>query len=188
MAQLTSMMLEVNSVKRQHKREPLTLDEANRLANACETHEEKLAVWTLLDTGLRVSELAELNKSNINWQMHRLIFHGKGGPFGKRSKRRVVPMSTRVQALVEHHFAIHDSLGMSVRTIQRLIKGPANRAQISRPVTPHVLRHTFSVMVVQKGISTRALQEILGHDRLSTTEIYLNMSPEEAIREFVQKW
>jgi integrase/recombinase XerD len=43
-------------------------------------------------------------------------------------------------------------------------------------------------MVVQKGISTRALQEILGHDRLSTTEIYLNMSPEEAIREFLQKW
>jgi integrase/recombinase XerD len=44
----------------QYKREPLTSDEANRLANACQTHEEKLIVWTLLDTGLRVAELANL--------------------------------------------------------------------------------------------------------------------------------
>jgi integrase/recombinase XerD len=40
----------------QYKREPLTQDEANRLANACQTHEEKLVIWTLLDTGLRVAE------------------------------------------------------------------------------------------------------------------------------------
>jgi hypothetical protein len=46
----------------QYKREPLTQDEANRLANACQTHEEKLVVWTLLDTGLRVAELANLTK------------------------------------------------------------------------------------------------------------------------------
>ena len=45
----------------QYKREPLTPDEANRLANACEHYREKLVVWTLLDTGLRVSELANLN-------------------------------------------------------------------------------------------------------------------------------
>lgn len=45
-------------VRYQYKREPLTPDEANRLANACQTHEEKLIVWTLLDTGLRVAELA----------------------------------------------------------------------------------------------------------------------------------
>jgi integrase/recombinase XerD len=44
----------------QYKREPLTPDEANRLANVCHTHAEKLVVWTLLDTGLRVAELATL--------------------------------------------------------------------------------------------------------------------------------
>jgi integrase/recombinase XerD len=51
----------------QYKREPLTQDEANRLANACQTHAEKLVVWTLLDTGLRVAELATLTKDNLDW-------------------------------------------------------------------------------------------------------------------------
>jgi len=54
----------------QFKREPLTQEEATRLANACATAEERLAVWTLLDTGLRVSELATLTKDNLDWQMH----------------------------------------------------------------------------------------------------------------------
>ena len=66
----------------QYKREPLTADEATRLANACNPHEEKLVVWTLLDTGLRVSELANLKRPNLDWQTHRVMIYGKGGPFG----------------------------------------------------------------------------------------------------------
>ena len=54
-----------------------------------------------------------------------------------------------------------------------------------KKVSPHVLRHTFAVNCIKKGISTRALQSLLGHDRLATTEIYLNLSPEDAIREFL---
>src|SRR5918992_13638 len=172
----------------QYKREPLTQDEANRLANACQTHEEKLVVWTLLDTGLRVAELANLTRDQLDWQHHRLMIYGKGGPYGKLSKRRVIPLSPRVQAVLEGHLGLHDHLKIGVRTIQRMVKQVANRAHIRRPVTPHVLRHTFSVTCIQKGISTRALQDILGHDRLATTEIYLNLSPEEVIREFRSKW
>src|SRR5713226_3690567 len=81
----------------QFKREPLTIDEANRIASACGTHEEKLIVWTLLDTGLRVAELANLRKDNFDWQGHRLMIYGKGGPYGTQSKRRVIPLSARVQ-------------------------------------------------------------------------------------------
>ena len=55
----------------QYKREPLSDDEVNRLSNACETFDEKLIIWTLLDTGLRVSELANLKKDNILWQERR---------------------------------------------------------------------------------------------------------------------
>ena len=83
---------------------------------------------------------------------------------------------------------MHDRMNIGVRTIQRMVKQVANRAHIRRKVSPHVLRHTFSVTCIQKGISTRALQEILGHDRLATTEIYLNLSPEDVIREFHSKW
>lgn len=172
----------------QYKREPLTQDEGNRLANACQTLEEKLVVWTFLDTGLRVAELAKLTKANLDWQGHRIMVYGKGGPYGLKSKRRVIPLTPRIQPLLEGHFSLHDSLGMGPRTIQRLVKRVANRAHISRPLTPHVLRHTFSVTAIQKGISLPALQRLLGHDRLTTTEIYLNLSPEEVIREFQAKW
>jgi len=72
--------------------------------------------------------------------------------------------------------------------VARVVKEVANRAGISKPVSPHVLRHTFAVNCIKKGISTRTLMQLLGHDRLTTTEIYLNLSPEDAIREFLNKW
>jgi len=172
----------------QYKREPLTQDEANRLANACKTHEERLIIWTLLDTGLRVSELAQLDREKFDWQGHRITVYGKGGPFGSRTKRRVIPLSARVQPILEGHLALHEKVGLTARTIQRVVKRIANRAAISRTVSPHVLRHTFAVAAVQKGISLPALQRLLGHDHLATTEIYLNLSPEDVIREFQQKW
>jgi integrase/recombinase XerD len=172
----------------QFKREPLTQDEATRLANACQSHTEKLVIWTLLDTGLRVSELAKLKKDNLDWQGHRLMVYGKGGPYGSQTKRRVIPLSSRVQPLLEGHFALHDTLGLAPRTIQVLVKRLANRAHVSRTISPHVLRHTFAVTAIQKGISLPALQRLLGHDRLTTTEIYLNLSPEDVVREFREKW
>jgi integrase/recombinase XerD len=172
----------------QYKREPLNPDEANRLASSCETHQERLIVWTLLDTGLRVAELAGLTRAHMDWQSHRLTIYGKGGPYGAQSKRRILPLTDRVRPLLENHFAIHDTIGMTPRTIQRMLKRIANRALIRRPVTPHILRHTFSVAAIQKGISLPALQRLLGHDRLTTTEIYLNLSPKDVIREFKEKW
>jgi hypothetical protein len=74
-----------------YKREPLLPDEANRLANACQTHEEKLVARTLLDTSLRVSEHANLRKDSLDCQNHRPTVYGKGGPYGSRSKRRLRP-------------------------------------------------------------------------------------------------
>ncbi|MCX5887529.1 MAG: site-specific integrase [Proteobacteria bacterium] len=62
------------------------------------------------------------------------------------------------------------------------------RVHTYKNITPHILRHTFSVNCIKKGISTRALMTMLGHDRLNTTELYLNLSPEDAIREFQNKW
>jgi hypothetical protein len=49
--------------------------------------------------------------AQIDWQTHRLTIYGKGGPYGSRSKRRVLPLSRRVQALLEGHFAMHETLG-----------------------------------------------------------------------------
>lgn len=172
----------------QYKREPLSDEETTRLINACENLKEKFIIWTLLDTGMRVSELVNLTKHNIQWQERRIVIYGKGGPYGKKTKRRIIPLTDRARKLMEHHFTFEDNVNITVRTIERIVKQVANRAGIAKRVTPHVLRHTFAVNCIKKGISTRSLMQFLGHDRLQTTEIYLNLSPEDALREFNQKW
>jgi integrase/recombinase XerD len=89
--------------------------------------------------------------------------------------------------LLEVHFVTNEGIGFSTRTAQRIVKRVANRAMITKPVTPHTLRHTFAVNCVKRGVSTASLKKILGHDRLETTEIYLNICPEDALGEFFQK-
>lgn len=172
----------------QYVREPLTTEEADRLAHACRNTKEKLIIWTLLDTGLRVSELCGLTPANILWQQRSIRISGKGGPYGKNSKKRVVPMSGRVQALLEPYFALHDGWFVGERQAQKIVKQIANRARIAKAVTPHVLRHTFATLALQKGISLAAVQKMLGHDRLATTEIYLNLTESHVIEEFQNKW
>jgi integrase/recombinase XerD len=86
-----------------------------------------------------------LTKHNILWQERRLAIQGKGSSSGKRSKRRVLPMTDRVRLLIEHHYTMHDTFGITARQIERIVKRVVNRAGIAKPVTQHVLRHTFSV-------------------------------------------
>jgi integrase/recombinase XerD len=74
-------------------REPLTAEESDRLFNTCMT------------PGFRVSELCSLTSKNALWQQSQLRVKGKGGPYGSKTEVRVVPMSNRVRALLEHDFA-----------------------------------------------------------------------------------
>src|SRR5689334_5580940 len=106
----------------QFVREPLTVEEADRLCSACQTAAERLIVWTLLDTGLRVSELCGLRAANVLWQQKQIRIKGKGGPYGKKSKVRVVPMSARVRTLLEHHFALEERIPIGERMVQKLVK------------------------------------------------------------------
>ena len=71
----------------------LTAEESHRLSDACGMPPERIVVWNLLDTGLRISELCGLNAKNIPWQRRQLRIKGKGGSQVKRTKVRVVPMS-----------------------------------------------------------------------------------------------
>jgi integrase len=95
-----------------------------------------LVVWTLFNTGLRFSELATLRKEHLDWQNHRLMVYGNEGPHGSQAKRRIIPVSGRVQPHLDGHLALYDTLGMTPRTMKRLVKVVANRAHIRRPVTP----------------------------------------------------
>ena len=97
-------------------------------------------------------------------------------------------MSPRVRAIFEPYFALHDSFPIGVRQAQKLVKRLANRARLTTKVSPHVLRHTFATTFLQKGGSLGALKKILGHDRLTTTEIYLNFTDQHILEEYEQKW
>ena len=114
--------------RRQYKREPLDEADVERLVHACESFREQIIVFTLLDTGLRASELANLTKSDIRWQGKRLRIRGKGGPFGKQTKIRVLPMTDRTRPLIEYQYAMEDTFGMSARQIERIVKRLADRA------------------------------------------------------------
>jgi integrase/recombinase XerD len=172
----------------QYVREPLRNEEADRLCQACHPSLEKLIIWILLDTGMRVSELCALNPTQILWQQKAIRVTGKGGPHGKKSKKRVIPMSRRVQTLLEHYFAINEKWPVGSRQVQKIVKKVANRTKLTQIVTPHVLRHTFATLALQKGISLAAVQKILGHDRLMTTAIYLNFTDAHVVDEFREKW
>lgn len=166
------------------KREPLTKDERWRLEAACESGRDKLVVWVMLDVGLRLDEFVRLDYGSVDWQDRKLVVIGKG------KKRRVLPLTERVVSLLSHHFGNMDGgqgIGISRRTVGRVVKRVANRAGLTKKISPHVLRHTFACHALQDGVSVVTLMKLLGHASLQTTMIYLNLSGEEAVREFREK-
>jgi len=172
----------------QHKLKPLSVEETNRVVNAACTFQEKLVIFTLLDTGLRVAELAELTRDNILWQERQLVIGDFGDQCGKRSEQRVIPLTARVRCMLEHHFSTEDTIGISGRTIQRLVRRVAKRAGITKHVSPYILRHTFGATCIRKGMSIVTVSKILGHKCLRTTMIYLDLLPEDVMRDFEEKW
>jgi len=97
-------------------------------------------------------------------------------------------MLNRVRALLQHHFALENAFPVKTRRAQDIVKAVANRAEITKDVSPHVLRHTFATTSLQKRISLPTVQKIVGHDSLQTTAIYLNFTDVHIQDEFERKW
>lgn len=166
----------------EYKREPLEDYEIEDMKKACSSFEEALIVNVLLETGMRVSELSQLRKDQISWQRDCIITIGKGG------KRRVIPMSKTTRFYLEEYFKNHEKIKWGARWIQKIVKNVAERADIIKKVSPHVLRHTFAVCYLHKGGNVRALQGILGHSHIQTTDHYLNYSGTRVIDDFKRVW
>src|SRR3989338_5514472 len=142
----------------EYKREPLEEDEVLALRRICKTFDEELCINVLLETGMRVSELANLREDQISWQRSCITTVGKGG------RRRVIPLSSRARFYLTECFNNGlQRFPLANRTIQKYVKVIADRARIRKKVSPHVLRHTFAVRYLHKGGNVRALQDILGH-------------------------
>lgn len=166
----------------QYKREPLEDFEIDALKKACESFEDSLIINVLLETGMRVSELANLTKDQISWQRDCIATIGKGG------KRRVIPMSKATRFYLAEHFKDHSKIEVGQRWIQKIVKRIAEKASIMKKISPHVLRHTFAVCYIHRGGNIRALQGILGHSHIQTTDMYLNYSGIRVLEDFKRVW
>jgi integrase/recombinase XerD len=145
-------------------------------------------------SGLRVSELAGLNLQQLD------LDHGFVRVFGKGSKERVVPVGRKAGAALAAYLAAGRSHFVRPRTgsqlflsergtaISRkmlwvLIKKYARLAGIARPVKPHLLRHSFATHLLSGGADLRAIQEMLGHASIATTQIYTAVTADRRIAE-----
>ena len=167
-----------------HARQALTAEELERLRDACKDYREKALVEFLVSTGCRLSEVAGLSFDDLNFIDRSVKVHGKG------DKDRDVYFSVRAGLMLQEYKAIRKGgeglfVGSKVpyatlkpRAIQRIIKAISERAGLSSKVHPHLLRHTFATLAINSGMDVTALQKLLGHEDLATTQIYAKMNKE----------
>ncbi len=136
---------------------------------------------TFYSTGMRVSEISTLNIEDIDFQRRMIRVSGKG------SKERIVPVGKRaLDAIEEYRSALKENFvpvfvnknfsRLSARSIRRILDKLVRECQLSMPVSPHMLRHSFATHMLDAGADLRGIQEILGHASLSTTQIYTHVS------------
>lgn len=185
--------------------EVLSIEEINQLIDAidlskAEGERNKAMLETLYSCGLRVSELIGLQLSNL------LLDEGFIRVVGKGDKERIVPIgsvaikhiNTYINFVRNHQNNIkresEDILFLNRRGSQltrvmvfTIIKQLAEKTQLTKTVSPHTFRHSFATHLVEGGADLRAIQEMLGHESITTTEIYTHLDREylrQAIVEF----
>ncbi|HLM83688.1 MAG TPA: site-specific tyrosine recombinase/integron integrase [Candidatus Bathyarchaeia archaeon] len=146
----------------------------------------------LYSSGLRVSELTNLNRDQVNLKTQEFSVRGKGG------KIRVVFISDRAKQALERYLdkrpdvdpAVFvriglkqiekkksgENLRLTPRSIQRIVKQYALKAGIVKDVHPHTLRHSFATDLIANGADIRSVQEMLGHSSVTTTQIYTHVT------------
>lgn len=155
----------------------LTQGEMKELINTAVDERDNLMVKMLYATGVRVSELVNIQKRDIDFQ------RGTIKVFGKGAKERIVlipdVMRLQVEAYCGHLKDDEKLFGITSRMIQLEIKKLAKLASINKKVTPHKLRHSFATHMLQNGGNVVAIQKLLGHTSLNTTQIYTHYSVDE---------
>lgn len=158
--------------------------EVSRLIDAARTSPRDHAIiCTLAYTGLRVGELCALTLDDLDFEEKIINIRS-----GKGERDRVVIMDERVEKAIRAYltsrgggsprlFTTRKGPGIGEETVQRIVRKYAERAGISRKVTPHVLRHSLATNMLKRGADIRVIQRLLGHSSISTTEIYTHVDP-----------
>ncbi|HMK54456.1 MAG TPA: site-specific tyrosine recombinase/integron integrase [Methanobacteriaceae archaeon] len=152
-------------------------DSTNKLAFKLRN---KVILALLYSTGLRVSELVTLETDSVDLDERTIRIRGKG------EKDRIVLFDENTLILIEDYldkrldegaylFMNRSGNHLTPRYIQMMIKDYADAAGIRKKVTPHILRHSFATHLLKNGVDIRAIQQLLGHSNLSTTQIYTSV-------------
>lgn len=177
----------------QHLPEVLTIDEITALMDAVDLDEplgvrNRAMMEVLYGSGLRVSELCTLERRRINLDQRYLSVLGKG------AKERLVPMSEPSVQWIRRYMQWCDQTcapiasghadwmflnrrgkQLSRQMVFIIVRNLAEAAGIRKTISPHTLRHSFATHLLEGGANLRAIQQMLGHESIATTEIYLHM-------------
>jgi tyrosine recombinase XerC len=157
---------------------------------------DRAMLETLYSTGMRVSELIALNIGDVDLQQNVVRISGKG------KKRRVIPLGPGAVQTIIHFLDMRRgsprNLGfdqdalfinkhgqrLSTRSVRRKLDKYLLEAGLDLTVSPHTLRHSFATHMLQRGADLRSVQEMLGHQSLSTTQIYTHLSGERVKQQY----
>lgn len=150
-----------------------------------EGQRNRAIIETLYGCGLRVSELINLRLTDLHFKEEYILVTGKG------DKQRLVPLNDAVIREINKYFEDRNSLKiisdnnilflnrrgrrLTREMIYTIIKNLAYQAGIRKKVSPHTFRHSFATHLIKKGADLRAVQEMLGHESILTTEIYTHI-------------
>lgn len=177
----------------------LSLDEVESIISAVDLsdplgHRNKAILETLYSCGLRVSELVELKVSDLFFDESFIRVTGKG------DKQRLVPVGEPAKEAILHYlkqtsrlFAKEDTLFLNRRgkklsrvMVFNIVKNHAAKAGITKTISPHTFRHSFASHMVENGADLRAVQQMLGHESILTTEIYTHIDAKKWEREILE--
>ena len=170
----------------------LSTDEVDALLDAIDLNKpegqrNKAMIETLYSCGLRVSELVNLKISNLYFDQEFIKIEGKG------DKERLIPISKRAMEDINKYlngyrkrlkvdkesenivFLNRRGKQLSRVMIFTIIKNLANKINLKRSISPHTFRHSFASQLIDGGADLRAVQEMLGHESILTTEIYTHL-------------
>ena len=173
----------------------LSLDEVEKMIDAPDEDEprglrDKAALELMYATGMRVSELVNLKMDGLNLELGIVKCMGKG------KKERIVPVGSKAIGLLrryldtarpsllkakrsQHIFITQQGKAMSRISFWKLIKKYTKQCGISKTITPHTLRHSFATHLLKGGADLREVQELLGHEDITTTQIYTHVGKED---------
>lgn len=189
--------------KELHLPDVLSLNEIDRMIaqidmSKSESHRNRAIIEMLYGSGLRVSELVNLRLSEIYLKEGYMRITGKG------SKQRLVPISPVATEWFGYWLQDRNALDVKAEAIDiaflnrrggqltramifTIIKTLARAAGIQKTISPHTLRHSFATHLLQNGADLRIIQQLLGHESISTTEIYTHVDIHD-LREAVLKY